>query len=722
MALLNNFHSGTADLQRINKAYLALLPKKATSLLPKDFRPISLQNCVTKICTKGMTMRLQPVVTYLLHSDQTGFIKGRCIAENLLYAAEIVQCCHKRKAKAIALKLEFRKAFDSVDWGCLDSILAAKGFPPLWHRWIHLLNTSGQTAVVLNGVPGKWIQCKRGLRQGDPLSPYLFIIVADLLLQMIAKASSQRQLEHPLVADLPCPVLQYADDTLIVLKAVPEQVACLRSLLDSFASATGLHINYDKSTFVPIGLDQQEATDMAALMGCTVDSFPQTYLGLPLATHKLRLHDFSPLVSAIDNYIPGWCGKTLTPSGRTILANVVLGNRAVYAMCSTLLLKGTIEAVDARRRAFIWTGDTTCNGGQCKAAWDTVCRDKDRGGLGVKNLALQNRSLLSKFWSKLHQSSTTSWQHWFLRCYGPAAGRDLGDAHYLDTPTWSMLLQVLPDFRRCTRTIIGDGASTSFWFDHWIGPQPLADMFPALLSHTTRPNITVLGTWNGLTWNLFTSHRISSVALAELQVVQQALNNVHLDTNVTDQRGVGDRLLPFSSATSYAWYMAQSPIDDFATFIWSNAAIPRCKHFLWLIHHDRLPSAALLHRRNIVESALCSYCGHHEDQLHILLQCPRARQAWRLLHWPQVPYLASFHDLWSMPQLPDAHPKMRSAVITAILWNIWKARNAFVFEGKFVAPQHVLAAARADLLLWAHRLPQAARPDFLLVIDSVFVT
>ncbi|CAN6283063.1 unnamed protein product [Urochloa humidicola] len=115
LCLLHNFHQGTAQLQRINKAYLALLPKKQPATLPKDYRPISLQNCITKICSKGMTRRLQPIVPLLVHSDQTGFIKDRCIAENFIYAAEIVQCCHKRGAAAIVLKLDFRKAFDSID-------------------------------------------------------------------------------------------------------------------------------------------------------------------------------------------------------------------------------------------------------------------------------------------------------------------------------------------------------------------------------------------------------------------------------------------------------------------------------------------------------------------------------------------------------------------------------------------------------------------------------
>jgi hypothetical protein len=101
LQLLTDFHNGTTQLHRINKACLDLLPKKDTALLPKDYRPILLQNCITKICTKGMTIRLQPLVPFLVHCDQTGSLKGRCIAENFIYAADIVQACHKRRAPAL---------------------------------------------------------------------------------------------------------------------------------------------------------------------------------------------------------------------------------------------------------------------------------------------------------------------------------------------------------------------------------------------------------------------------------------------------------------------------------------------------------------------------------------------------------------------------------------------------------------------------------------------
>jgi hypothetical protein len=115
-----------------------------------------------------------------------------------------------------------------------------------------MLNHTSQTAVLLNGIPGRWIQCRRGLRQGDPLSPFLFNIVADVLQQLLLLASRAGLLLHPLVDDLPCPVLQYADDTLIIIRAIPEHVSNLKRVLDEFSAATGLSINFHKSTFVPI--------------------------------------------------------------------------------------------------------------------------------------------------------------------------------------------------------------------------------------------------------------------------------------------------------------------------------------------------------------------------------------------------------------------------------------------------------------------------------------
>lgn len=107
---------------------MVLIPKMDTSSRAKDFRPISLQNCIPKLIAKCLTNRLQALLPKLIHTDQTGFLKGRCIVKIFVYATELVQFCYKQKAPTIILKLDFRKAFDSISWTALDDILQAKGF------------------------------------------------------------------------------------------------------------------------------------------------------------------------------------------------------------------------------------------------------------------------------------------------------------------------------------------------------------------------------------------------------------------------------------------------------------------------------------------------------------------------------------------------------------------------------------------------------------------
>jgi hypothetical protein len=132
---------------------------------------------------------------------------------------------------ALVLKLEFAKAFDMVNWEGLFRVLTARGFSQLWIKWMEDILVSSKSAVLINGSAGPWITCKRGLRQGYPISPYLFLIVAETLQCMISECGD---IEHPVSAGLPCTVLQYADDMLIILRRDQRGVSVLKSLLDKF--------------------------------------------------------------------------------------------------------------------------------------------------------------------------------------------------------------------------------------------------------------------------------------------------------------------------------------------------------------------------------------------------------------------------------------------------------------------------------------------------------
>jgi hypothetical protein len=181
-----------------------------------------------------------------------------------------------------------------VDWDSLTKIMRHRGFPEKWCEWINNLLNTGKTAVLLNGEPGKWLNCRRGLRQGDPLSPYLFIIVADVLRRLLHNHPLAADIHHPILPNNPCPVLQYADDTLIFLRCTPAAITATKNILQLFEMATGLAINYHKTTFLPIAVPDDEAQALASSFGTSISSFPQTYLGLPLTPHKVSVVIVSP--------------------------------------------------------------------------------------------------------------------------------------------------------------------------------------------------------------------------------------------------------------------------------------------------------------------------------------------------------------------------------------------------------------------------------------------
>jgi hypothetical protein len=337
MRFLQSFYKNEVDLERINRSYMVLLPKKPGAVKVTDFRPICLQNCSVKIAVELLTTRLQQQITELVDPNQTGFLKGRTISENFVFAAELVQVCYKRKVPTLVLKLDFAKAFDTVNWDSLMAVLRVRGFNDTWCSWIARVLSSSLTAVLVNGCPGPWFHCRRGLRQGDPMSPYLFLLVADVLQTLI---QTDGQVRHPL-ADSPCTVLQYADDTLILLRGELQDVERLKLLLDLSSTATGLKINYDKSTAVPMHIPDRDLPACLQVLGCRQEGFPQTYLGLPLSCSKLKLATFDPYICKADRRLAGWQASLLNPMGRTVLINRVLDGQLSYIMSAMPLPPGS---------------------------------------------------------------------------------------------------------------------------------------------------------------------------------------------------------------------------------------------------------------------------------------------------------------------------------------------------------------------------------------------
>jgi hypothetical protein len=479
-------------------------------------------------------------------------------------------------------------------------------------------------------------------------------------------------------------------------------VTNLKRILDDFTAATGLAINFHKSTSVPIKMSSAEAAQAAENFGCAVSSFPQTYLGLPLSTHKLRLANFAPIILKSDMRLSGWRGRSLSIGGRLLLVNSVLTSMLAHAMNAGLLPAGVIEAIDKRRRAFLWTGEETCNGGQCKVAWTDVCAPKKQGGLGVISLPAQNSALLGKFLSKLHSASDAPWVAWFRRSYGWTDNHDMGDRHSLDTSIWKDILAGLSTFRLISKVSVGDGNSTSFWLDLWLGPAPFHERYPALFSHSIRPNASVFHVLHtGLNSNL--GPRLSHAATGDLLALTCELGSVVLRPDIPDARVGRLTNKGLTNKDFYTNSFRHLQVDDQATMVWRTAAPLKCKVFCWLARRRRLPTNERRFRYTVAPSAACPSCPADEDTDHLLIRCPRAQDVWSFFH-PDATHLSNA-SLTDVLQLLFRSFE-EATVNTAILWNIWKRRNALVFNNVDESLPLVVKNCVQDVRLWAYRCPK----------------
>ncbi len=318
--------------------------------------------------------------------------------------------------------------------------------------------------MLLNGIPGEFFYCRRGLRQGDPLSPLLFILCIDSFYRMMHQAVSRSLLPAVGVGDLSIHSLQFADDLLLFLDGSARSAKVTKFLLDAFTAASGLKINSAKSSFIPINLEAVWAADLAAFLGCPIGSFPITYLGFPLAPKALHKPDYLPLIEKISKRLAGWKGSLLSRGGRLVLLNSVLSSVPAF-FCSTFRLPSwVIKEIDKIRRGFFWKGRLLKNGFHCLAKWEHVCRPKLQGGLGIRNIRAMNEALLMKHLWKFYCIDPLPWVKLVkLLHYKRRTLSSGGPPPIASSPFWRGVLHSSTPFHTSISHSLGDGARTPFW-------------------------------------------------------------------------------------------------------------------------------------------------------------------------------------------------------------------------------------------------------------------
>lgn len=171
----------------MNNTFITLIPKKHDAKDLKDYRPISLLSSVYKIISKTLTARLKPVMKGIIGQPQSAFIEGKQILDNVLIANECIKDRRMSGRGGVICKLDLEKVYDHVNWEFLDYILERMGFEHKWRSWIFYCIRTVKFSILVNGCPAGFFRSSRGLRQGDPLSPLLFIMVSKVLSKMIMK-------------------------------------------------------------------------------------------------------------------------------------------------------------------------------------------------------------------------------------------------------------------------------------------------------------------------------------------------------------------------------------------------------------------------------------------------------------------------------------------------------------------------------------------------------
>ena len=274
------FTHGELSLDQ-KRGILTLIPKKDKSrLLLKNWRPISLLNTDYKILTKALAKQIKRVLPSIINRDQTGYLKGRYIGENIRTVSDLIEYTSLKQMPGIILLIDFEKAFDTINWTFILKSLELFNFGPNLMHWIKVLYTSINSCVLNNGNASNFFTLERGIRQGCPVSPYLFIIAVEI---MAIAIRSNKEIHGIKINNTEFKLSQLADDTTMFLSDF-FSVQQVLQFLDIFHKISGLKLNKQKTSALCIGslsgMEVQETFNLTWTKG------PITTLGVTITTDE----------------------------------------------------------------------------------------------------------------------------------------------------------------------------------------------------------------------------------------------------------------------------------------------------------------------------------------------------------------------------------------------------------------------------------------------------
>ncbi|KAI3728414.1 hypothetical protein L6452_17050 [Arctium lappa] len=377
---------------------------------------------------------------------QTTYIKGRSILDGPVIVNEIIKWAKRKKKKTMIFKVDFEKAFDSLNWGYLDDILNQMGFGEKWRAWVRGCISTARVSVLVNGSPTKKFHMEKGVRQGDPLAPFLFILDAEGL-NVARKEAQNKGLFKGIHFDNmgeEVSILQYADDTIFLGDWSRSNAANLVRILKCFQICSGLKVNMEKGKVMGVMVNNEEVKRMARLLHCREGSIPFTYLGMPMGEKMARVSSWKPIIEKFKVRLSDWKARNLSIGGRLCLCKSVLGSLGSYFFSLFKVPSKVINILESIRCRFFWGGSEEKRK-FCWVAWDKVLNSKENGGLVIGSLKSLNLAMLGKWWWRYRTDTDAMWRGIVNNFYGSSGGLSDGNRSKAKGGVWGSIVGLKKD-------------------------------------------------------------------------------------------------------------------------------------------------------------------------------------------------------------------------------------------------------------------------------------
>ena len=393
---------------------ITLIPKEDSNLLNlANWRPITLLNLDYKIASKAIAKRIEKVLTLLINPDQTGFIKGRYIGQNVRLLNDILEQTETQNIPGILLQLDFRKAFDTIEWEFIQKTLALFNFGESIQRWISTFYTNPESSVLNNGFCTNSFKLSRGVRQGCPLSPYLFILSVEIL---ACKIRQDKEIEGIRIFKKEIKISQFADDTSLLCSSC-KSVQRAIEVLNDFGDVSGLRLNPTKTKALWLG-PWRDIQDEPFEFQWPKD--PIRALGIFISYHQKQNErkNFKAKIDKLSTILDLWQSRSLTLFGRSLISKSLGISQLVYSISILDTPPECIKDINSLIFRFIWKKK------QDKIKRKVMALDYKNGGLRAPSIEVMVKSLKLAWISRLlknEQSCDESWKvipNHFLNKYG----------------------------------------------------------------------------------------------------------------------------------------------------------------------------------------------------------------------------------------------------------------------------------------------------------------